>query len=138
MRGTRIGIGDGVGVNGGSVNVGLLASDVRVLIEGVLEHWDGNLNGFLLDFLNGNFDLEGLVDSADLHDFLGNLNDDFLHVGGGDLDLVGLVGHLGVLNIAGDLFLVAIVNDDGVELLGDGASTDGSGTSATRFTGASA
>ena len=107
----RIGIGDGVGVDGSSMRMGLLTSDVLMFVERVLEHWDGHLDGLSLDFLNGNFDLEGLVDSADLHDFLGNLNDDFLHVGGGDLDLVGLVGHLGVLDCAGDLNLVAFVND---------------------------
>ena len=115
MSGARVGVGDGVGVHGSTVSVGLFASNVRVLIEGVLENWDRDLNGFLFDFLNGNFDLEGFVNSAHFVDFLGNLNNYFLHVGRGDLDLIWLLNHFGVFNFAGDLLLVAIVNDFSIE-----------------------
>jgi hypothetical protein len=112
----RVGIGDGIRVYGSTVSVGLLATDVRVFIEGVLEDWDGNLNGFLLHFLNGNFNLEGLINSAHLSHFLGDLNDNFLHVSGRDLHLVRLLNHLGVLNFAWDLLLAALIDDFGAEL----------------------
>jgi len=111
MGSARIGIRDGVWVDSGSVGVGFFTSNMGMFIEGVFEDRDGDLDGFSLDFLNGNFDLEGLHDSADLGDFLGDLDIDVLDVGGGDLHFIGLLDHLGVLHGAGNLLLIALVND---------------------------
>lgn len=134
----RVGINNGVWVDGGTVIMGFFATNVSVLIEGVLENWDGHLSGFLPHSLNGNFDLEGLLDSADLGDFLGDLNDNFVDVGGRNLDLVLFFGHLGVLNCARYFLLAALVNDLNSELGLNGASASGGRTSTASLTGTSA
>lgn len=111
MGSARIGIRDGVWVDCSTVGVGFLASNMGMFIEGVFEDRDGDLDGLSLDFLNGNFNLEGLHDSADLGDFLRHLDVDFLDVGCGDLHFIGLLDHLGVLHGAGNLLLIALVDD---------------------------
>jgi len=111
MGSARIGIRDGVWVDCGSVGVGFLTSNMGMFIEGVFEDRDGDLDGFSLDFLNGNLDLEGLHDCADLGDFLRHLDVNLLDVDGRDLHFIGLLDHLGVLHGAGNLLLIAFVND---------------------------
>lgn len=80
--------------------------------------------------LDGDFNFEGLLHGASLGDFLGNLDDDFVNVGSGDLYLVLFFSHFGVINIAGNLLLFALVDNLDCELRLDGASASGGGTAA--------
>lgn len=112
----RIGISDGVGVDSGTMRMSLFTSNVLMFVERVLEHGDGYLDGLSLDFLNGNFNLEGLLDGADLPDCLRDLDGDFLNIGSGDLYFIRLVDHFGVLDCARDLNLVAFVDNCGCEV----------------------
>ena len=87
---------------------------------------------------DGDFNFEGLLHGASLGDFLGNLDDDFVNVGGGDLNLVLFFSHFGVVNIAGNLMLFALVDNLDSELRLGGASASGGSTAAAGLTSATA
>jgi len=107
----RIGIGNGIGVDGGTMRMGFLTSNMLMFVERVLKHWHGFLDGNALDFLNGNFDLEGLHDSTDILNFGGNIDFNLLDVGSWDLYFIWLVDHFGILDLARNLLLVAFILD---------------------------
>lgn len=113
----RVSIDNGVWVDSCTVSVGLLTTNVLMLIEGVLKDRDGDLFGLLPYSLNWNFDLESLLNCASFGDFLRDLDGHFFHVSSGDLDLKLLFSHLLVLYFAWNFFLAAFVNDLNTELV---------------------
>jgi len=133
-----IGISDGVWVDGGSVGVGFLTSNVVVLIEGLFLAGDSNLGGDVADFVDGDLDLEGFLHGARLSNFLGDLHDDLVDVSGGDLDLECFFTHFSILNTAGNLLLIAFVDNLNFEFRFNGASASGSGTATAGLTSAAA
>ena len=138
VRGAWVGVGDGGWVDGGTVSVGLFSSNVVVLIEGFLLAGDGNLGGDVADFVNGDLNLEGLLDGARLGNFLGDLHDDLVDVSGGDLNLVGLFTHFGVLDVTGNLFLIAFVDDFDFEFRFNSATASRRSATAVALSGTSA
>lgn len=87
----------------------------------------------LLALLDGDLDLESLLDSADLVNNLGHLDGLLLDVGSGDFDLNLLVDHdgTGSGHLGGNIFASSLVNGDGLGASASGGSAAAACASST-------